>query len=168
MGGQKDPPYYGTKVPRVQSQEAIRKLLYQYGAQGLQWAEIKEGDVIELQFLWPKDVVDGKRRMMKFRVRPPMLRFRNGEPHPRQTYRFLYWWLKSKLEAVAYGLRSMEEEFLAEVVAHIEGPHGEKVEATIGDIFVPQIETGLLEAGGLSRALGLPSPGPPEEEEEDE
>ncbi len=162
MGAKKgDSPYYGTKVPRVQSQEQIRKLLYKYGAEGHQWAEV--GENIELQFLWPMDVVDGKRRMMKFRIRPPMLHFRNGDPHPRQTYRFLYWWLKMKLEAVTYGLRSMEEEFLAEVVAHIAGPHGEKLEATIGEIFIPQVSSGLLEAGGLSRALGLPAP---EEEEE--
>ncbi|MEE9198006.1 MAG: hypothetical protein V3U45_07655 [bacterium] len=33
---------------------------------------------------------------------------------------------------------------------------------------IPQIEAGLVEAGGLARALGLPGLGPPEDEEETE
>lgn len=162
----KHPPYYDTKVSEDRSRNAIRKLLYEYGAQGFDWAEV-EGQ-LQIQFLWPMDIVDGKRRMMAYRIRPPMMHYDNGEPHPKQTLRFIYWWLKAKLEAVHYGLRSIEEEFLAEVVAHIKGPEGEDMDVTIGEIFIPQIVTGkVIEPGGLARALGLPGPGTSDNEDGD-
>ena len=37
-------------------------------------------------------------------------------PNWAQSFRLLYWWLKAKIEAVAYGLTTVEQEFLSQVV----------------------------------------------------
>ncbi len=147
------PPYYDSKVPPEKTQGDITKLLYQYGATGTQWAEIRDEPDLppyELQFIFPITGEDGIVRKLKFRVRPPMLRYKNGDPHPTMTMRLLFHWLKAKLEATAYGLQSFVEEFLPQVVAHIAGPDGEPVEVTVAEVFVPQIEAGqALTPGGM-------------------
>lgn len=96
------------------------------------------------------DQEDGGKRLMMFRVRPTIIKRPNGEPHPEATMRIVYWWLKAKLEAVQYGLRSVVEEFLAEVVHQL--PSGE--EATVGQILIPHIFSGdAIEPGKLAKRL---------------
>jgi hypothetical protein len=41
------------------------------------------------------------------------------------TMRLLYWWLKAQLEAVRFGLISMQEAFLADIAGHL--PDGREV-----------------------------------------
>ncbi len=165
------PPYYDTVVPPERTQAEITKLLYQYGASGTRWTELREPGMppFQLEFLFPIEGEDGQIHKLGFRMRPPMLyyhkRGRKDEPdftkpHPAMTMRLLFHYLKAKLEATAYGLVSMVQEFLPEVVALIEGPDGETVEATVGEVFVPKIEAGtLLRSGGLAKKLP-----PPEDE----
>ena len=167
------PPYYDTKVPPERTQAEIIKLLYQYGASGTSWGEIREPGLppYQLEFLFPITAEDGRVLKLAFRMRPPMLYYHkpgNKEkpdftrPHPAMTLRLLYHYLKAKLEATAYGLTSMVQEFLPEVVAYITGPDGEPVEATMGEVFLPKIMTGtFIEPGGLAKKL----PPPPKEEE---
>lgn len=154
------PPYYDTVVPPERTQGDITKLLYQYGATGTQWAEVRGEPGVppyELQFIFPITGEDGRVRKLKFRVRPPMLLYKSGKPHPAMSLRLLFHWLKAKLEATAYGLQSFVEEFLPQVVARIAGPDGEPVEVTVGEVFVPQIEVGLPLKGELE-AKALPAP----------
>ncbi len=99
------------------------------------------------------DQEDDTKRLLMFRVRPTILKRPNGEPHPEATMRLVFWWLKTKLEAVTYGLRSVTEEFLAEIVHHL--PSGE--EATLGEILIPTIFSGdAIEPGSLAKRLAPP------------
>lgn len=124
-------------------------MLYDFGAEAVQFTTAKDGSV-KLEFAWKVDAEEGKKRWMAFRVRPPMMLKTDGTEHPAATMRLLYWWLKSKLEAVKYGLTDMVEEFLPNVVAQL--PEGESI--TVGDLFIPQIKTGkALDPGGLAKEL---------------
>ncbi len=144
----KQTPYYSTTVEAETTQAKITKMLYEYGAEGTRWTNLGK-DIIELEFIWKVETPEGE-RPMQFRLRPPMMLKKDGEPHPKQTMRLVYWWLKAKLEAVVYGLRSIEQEFLAEVVGQL--PSGEEV--TVGEMLIPQILTGeAIGPGALAKAL---------------
>ena len=146
-------PYYGTKVPVETTQAQIQHLLYKHGAQGIQWTEIPEEGLYEVMFLFPTPTKDGGKQTLMFRVRPTLLKKKDGTPDPAATMRMVLWWLKTKLEAITYGLRSVEEEFLAEAVHRLES--GEEV--TVGEILIPRIFSGkLLEPGGLAKRLPAP------------
>ncbi len=146
-------PYYTTKKTVESTQADIQLLLYKHGAQGTRWTTIPNQGVLEVEFLFPVDQEDNAKRLLMFRVRPTILKRPNGEPHPEATMRLVFWWLKTKLEAIQYGLRTVTEEFLAEVVHQLSS--GE--EATIGEILIPIIFSGeLIEPGSLAKRLAAP------------
>ncbi len=146
-------PYYGTKKSVVETLAVIQKELYKNGAQGMRWTEVPDEGLYEIEFLFPTPIEDGGKRMFKFRVRPTILKKRDGTPHPEATMRMVLWWLKSKLEAVTYGLRTFTEEFLAEAVHQL--PSGEEV--TVGEVLIPRIfGEDLLEPGALAKRLAPP------------
>ncbi len=141
-------PYYPTTKSVEATQADIQHLLYKHGAQGTRWTEVPEENLYEVEFLFP--VED---RTLVFRVKPTVLKKKDGSPHPEATMRLVYWWLKTKLEAVTYGLRSITEEFLAEAVHLL--PSGE--ETTIGEILIPTIFSGeAIEPGTLAKRLAPP------------
>jgi hypothetical protein len=99
------------------------------------------------------DFVDkeGMHRQMMFRVTPPTLYKTTGRkwnqrktPNYAQSMRLTYWWLKSKLEAVLYGLSEISEEFLSEAVYKLKDGRYSTVGETIGrqikDQQLPQLE----------------------------
>ena len=146
-------PYYTTTVSVDRTQAEIQHLLYKHGAQGTRWTSIPNEGVYEVEFLFPVDQEDGTNRLLMFRVRPTIIKRPGGEPHPEATMRLVFWWLKTKLESIQYGLRTVTEEFLAEVVHQL--PSGK--EATIGEILIPTIFSGeAIEPGSLAKRLAPP------------
>lgn len=143
-------PYADTSVPPERSQAAIQKMLYEHGAQGLQWTEVS--DQVELKFVI---AIDGK--PMTVRVRPAMLVIRKREYGRRgstqtmvskaATLRLLFFWLKSTLEAVRYGLVSFQEAFLAHVVGRLDSGQ----EVTVGDMLIPRLMD--MNPSDLAKAL---------------
>lgn len=119
-------PYSSTKRDPRQTQIDIERLLEKYGITDLQWT--RKADEITLRFV--TDVMIQKRSIrMGFQFNPPTFakerRTWNKEkgqydvlplPNIAQSMVLLHEYLKNKLAAVAWGLRPMEEEFLAEVV----------------------------------------------------
>ncbi len=160
---EKRAPYYDTSVGADVPRNQIEKMLYEHEAANVSWLSSKEGFIV-LEFL-KKIEIEGVKRPMGFRVKPPLFLKSIGRgykkkeiPHPAQSMRLLHWWLKTKLEAVKYGLRSMEQEFLADISGQL--PSGEKV--TVGEIFIPVLKKpGVLDPGEILKAL------PSGEEEED-
>ncbi len=132
-------PYAGTEVAPEKTQAEIQKMLYAFGAIGVQWTDIPPN--MELKFVFS----DEKGRPFTIRVRPAMLTVRKKSEGRRgsvqtqvdkaASLRLLYWWLKSKLEAISYGLVTFEEEFLANIAGKL--PSG--VEVTIGDLLIPKL-----------------------------
>jgi hypothetical protein len=142
----KRPPYSNTKADADRSRAQIDKLLNAYGINQFQWTQ--DRDIITLAFKVETEI-NGVRKMFAFKVSPPTFAKQHlnwnpsrgahdkvYSPNWAQSYRLLYYWLKAKLEAVAYGLTSIEQEFLSQVLVSL--PTGEA--KTIGELVAnPEI-----------------------------
>ena len=164
------PAYSSTSVPVERSKEAIRKLLIQHSARGVQFTEEfstpTQPGRIHVRFA--KDI-DGNLRTVSValeipkppepkRKRSPRRRYLgNGrwsdpksssdrdEQMYRATYRALHWWLKSQFEAVEFGLLSFEDVFLSHFEWVVDGKA-----TTVGALIKPRLPS----SGNL-----LPAPG---------
>ena len=137
-------PYSGTVIAPEKTQSEIIILLYKHGAEATRWTSEKDGKNT-LEFIFSV-----KSRQIAFRVTPPIMKNSRGEPLTAQCMRLLYWWLKSQLEAIQYGLVSIEEAFLANVAGSL--PSGETV--TLGDLLLPKLRSGeILGPADLQKAL---------------
>jgi hypothetical protein len=136
----KRPPYSNTKADADRSRIQIDKLLRGYGIDQFVWSQ--DRDIITLMFKVEADI-NGVRKVFTFKVSPPTFARQHlnwnpskgahdkvYSPNWAQSYRLLYYWLKAKLEAVAYGLTSVEQEFLSQVLVSL--PTGEA--KTIGEL----------------------------------
>ena len=104
----------------------------------------------------------GVRRQLGIEISPPSFskerrtwNQRSGQyeriiaPNWAQSYRLLYWYLKTKLESIAYGLVSAEREFFAQVITKL--PSGQQ--GTVFDLI-----------GQSAIENQLPAPGPERKE----
>lgn len=120
-----------TTVSCEKSKTEIERILTRYGATHFAYATMQEGSMVQFVF-------NGKR--IKFLVsmpnRPkvdaPVAHFTRWEKSQRQKWRALVLVIKAKLEAVASGICTFEEEFLAHIVI----PGGQ----TTGQMMIPRIE----------------------------
>jgi hypothetical protein len=128
----------------------INRMLRSYGISNIQWTTAWERQMVELRFAIEKE--PGK--FIGIRVRPPAFaavrrtwdektgKYKRLEaPNWAQSLRMLLWWLKAKVEAVAFGLREVEEEFLSDVIVRL--PSGE--ETTVGEVVRPAMTDGTLD-----------------------
>jgi hypothetical protein len=128
----KKPPFAGSKVDAHKTKGQIDKMLREYGCDALQWTEEFDRNLIELRFLVEVEM-QGQRRKLGVKLTPPLFLEKRRTwdaikgkhvveeaPNFSQSMRVLYWYLKSKLAAVAYGVKPFEEEFLAEIVVPTE------------------------------------------------
>lgn len=140
-------PYSGTPVGVEQSKMQISKLLRDYGVEGVQWTDDFQSGRVALRFL----VRDENGQATAFDIRPaPFMEphktynARLGrtetklEPSWPRALRALYVYLKAKLEAVAFGLTEVRQEFLAQMV--IRDAQGREI--TAGELVLPAIEQG--------------------------
>jgi hypothetical protein len=153
------PPYKDTKSVE-ETQMDITRLLKKFGIEDCQWTTLWSQNAVELKFV--VETEPGKHIIIK--VKPPFFMAKRKTWDPKQgkhviteapnwaqSFRCLFYWLKAKLEAVAYGLREIEEEFLSDMV--VKTPDGE--ERTVGELVRPAITDGCY------RPLSLPSQGEP-------
>lgn len=148
--------YSETSVPVERSKEAIRKLLINFGARGVQFSEDFTDHLINVKFA--KDI-GGNLRTVSVSLQvpePPQPKrprkrgtWRNGKWHApkgdddrweqqeRATYRALHWWIKSQFEAVEFGLMSFEDVFLSHFEWVVNGRH-----TTVGEMILPHLSNG--------------------------
>lgn len=132
----------------------INQLLKVHGVTNYQWTTLYDKGHVELKFAIETEA--GKSIMIS--VRPPafMARRRTWNamkgkhevvelPNWSQSLRLLFWWLKVKLEAVAYGLTEVENEFLSDTVVRL--PNGQ--ETTVGKAIRPRLSEGQLDLPSL-------------------
>jgi|SRR6185369_4193020 len=152
--------YKTTQVPVARSQEAIRKLLIDFGARGVQFYEDFNTHQINVRFAKevnkqlrtvsvtmtvPKPVESTRKRVVRY-ARGKMVYGKTSadkqEQNTKATYRALHYWLKSQFEAVEYGLFSFEDVFLSHFEWVIDGHT-----TTVGALVKPRLEGNLLTAG---------------------
>jgi len=162
--------YKTTTVPIARSQEAIRKLLINFGVRGVQFSEDFETRNVNVKFA--KEVNKTMRTVsvsMTIPEPPPTTRkrsvtYRHGrmvysktatdkkEQMARATYRALHDWLKAQFVAVEFGLLTFEDVFLS----HFEWVLPNGVVSTVGAMIKPRLETrsNFLLEGGVQEIVG--------------
>lgn len=135
----------GTQVPVERSRAEIERTLQRYGAQQFVYGWDQEAAVIGFVVV----VESGERRQVRFKLplpdrldrefthhsrgrRTPTEAERRWEQASRQRWRALALVVKAKLEAVAAGIATFEDEFLAYTML----PTG----ATVGEWLSPQLD----------------------------
>lgn len=130
-------PYYGTSVPVGKTMGQIDTMLIANG--GIKTNYFKDYEAGELVLAWERKVmVDGERMLQPIMHRVMI----SKDMTDAQAYRALYWHLKHKMEAVAFGIVTFEEEFLPYFIVKL--PSGEQ--GTIAEYFVPDLKRGGLPA----------------------
>lgn len=98
--------YSYTRVAPGKSKEQIEALLVRVGAVGFRWiSRIGSDEVLEAGLKW-------NGRELAFRL---SISF-DSEDERKQKLRALYWYLKSKVEAIEFGLVDLEHEFLPSLI----------------------------------------------------
>lgn len=141
-------PYEGSQVDPEKSKSQMQKLLQKYGADPVQWTQ--SGDNIVLRF-GIRVEVKGVIKDLAIELAPPRFEKKVKQwnksksaydhafvPDTKRGLRLLYFYLKSKLEAIGFGLVDAEKEFLSQIVVQLpEGPR------TVGQLLEPIMAKGL-------------------------
>lgn len=160
-------PYSNTTISPERTKADIEKLLREHGIEDIQWTSFQGKTT--LAFAWTF-TVNGKEKGVLFEFSPPMIpttkRTWTGMRYERVTvnleataYRLLWHYLKNKLEAVRWGLESMEKEFLSHAVYQLENGQettvGEHIEELMNTLKSPALsfkkerdETKIIDAEG--------------------
>jgi len=142
--------YLKTKVSHYRTQEVITQLLERRGITETRFTQ--SPDQIMLEFNYPHEVDNKECKLgVRFTVKLPES---NGEKERQQIrnqyFRALFYVLKSKLEAVEFGIRDFGQEFLGDLVYQL--PNGKT--ATISELIGPQVEKSISD--GTSEVIMLP------------
>jgi hypothetical protein len=111
-----------TEVPYERTKAEIEILLRSYGVKGIRWTSIESQDDV-LEFIIEADVKSVKKQI-NIAVRPLHIFIKKKLPgrglvnteNINQEYRLLFYWIKSKIEVVVWGLSTIEKEFLSEII----------------------------------------------------
>ncbi len=133
-------PYVSTSVDFKKTQLQITRLLEKYGCEAVQWTTIFKTPQIELRFVLETEI-EGARKKLSIEIKPPIFakRDRSGKyvANLNQSLRLLFWYLKTKLEAISFGLVTIENEFLYNIVFQL--PDGTR--GTVGNAIIGQLNT---------------------------
>ena len=125
-------PYYGTSVPIYKTQNEIRTVLQKFGLKGTRFTEYNNIGVIE--FVLEKD---GKEMSFRFKFNIP-----EKEAFQRQVYRALFYYLKNRFASVEFGITTVEEEFLQELILKL--PNG--TDTTVKELIKTQLDGLVFES----------------------
>lgn len=138
--------YDSTSTPVASSQEAIRRILSKYGADGVQFSEEWKEKRIMVRFLYSVvsvqysvifkvPIPDISRKSVVGRERKQSVIDDLQAKAHRGIWRAVFWAIKSRMEAVEFGIETFQEAFMS----HFELPGTDK---TIGDAILPMIASG--------------------------
>ena len=119
--------YFRTKVPIYKSQNEIRTVLQKFNLNGIRFTEYKEIGVIEFILLR-----NDKEMAFRFKFNLPQ-----SEAYKKQAYRCLFYYLKNRFMAVEFGITTVEEEFLQELILKL--PDG--TDRTVKELVKEQLPT---------------------------
>lgn len=123
-------PYRDTQVAPEKSQAEVRKLLGMYGVDDIQFT-VRGHELLRMVFARSGNL--GHMDVYRIEVIP----LSQDEKGERQAMRMMYWWMKAKLETIAFGLADFETEWLPyQLIAGHGGP------VTVADTILPQLRGG--------------------------
>ena len=143
-------PYGNTTVSAERSKAEIEKLLKENEIQDIAWITVQGKTTLSFRYYVE---VKGVQKGIVFQFSPPQIFVTKRTYNPKinryekltflnepVSYRLLWWYLKAKLEAVKFGLESLEKEFMSQILLSL--PQGD---TTMGEVVKKAIETGRLE-----------------------
>lgn len=144
----REPPYANTDVPYEKTKAQIETILKSYGIKGLRWTSLEGQDDV-LEFIAVADI-RGVKKQIGIAVSPPHIYIKKrytgqglvNTENINQEYRLLFYWIKSKLEAVMWGLSTIEKEFLSEVTMKL--PDGKTT--SVGEIVLGLVSEDRLQS----------------------
>lgn len=148
------PPYSTTEVDAEKTQLQITALLRKHGVSQINWQVNYELEQVQLEFVIEYQRLEDKSvHRVAVRVKPPMFAATRRTWNAKtgsyekveaanwaQSMRLLLYWIKAKLEAVSFGLNSVEKEFLSDIVTQL--PDG--TTQTIWDMIERQVKQGHM------------------------
>jgi len=142
-------PYEGTQVAAERTYSQIQQFLMDSGCEAVQVTRGKLG-VVLIRFTVEVEVA-GVQRKIAIEINPALLSQRKRSQgrygtlmttvNEAATARLAFWYIKMKIEAIAFGLVSAEREFFSQIMVAL--PNGKT--GTIGDMA----EKSILDGGGV-------------------
>lgn len=126
-----------TKVPVSQSRDEIERVLRKYGATAFMYGADQEAAIVGFQ---------AQDRNVRFRLPMPSRKLSEKDfaQAERQRWRALLLCIKAKLEAVASGITTFEDEFLAHIVLPGNVTVGEAIKSKVAIAYREGHVGGLL------------------------
>lgn len=131
----KDIPYRNTTISYGQSKNDIEEMLKESGVIAIRWTETPDSiqgvSLPILEFIL-NDVYNGVEKQIGVRIQTPLLYDKKKDitsPNRNASMRLLYWYLKSRLEAVKFGLDDVFTTFMSRVINTL--PDGQTI--TLGE-----------------------------------
>ena len=109
-------PYEDTAVAVSKSQEQIRKLLTKLNVVATRFTSLPSEGIIEFVRKSDDATTIPYRITIRPKINPEYASVSQWDRAERQVWRVAYWWLKAKLEAIDFGLREFEHEFLPDMM----------------------------------------------------
>lgn len=135
-------PFEDTSVPVARSQEQIRRLLRDAGAQGVQFTE-EWGDppTFHVRFTWPLGArAQSVRLMCSPLAEDAGGKWKSADQRERQAWRGLAHYLEGTIKAATFGLIKFEDIFLSFMEL-------EPMGRTLGEVAIPQMVSGQFAIG---------------------
>ena len=142
-------PYLDSRISPAQSRVDIENLLNEAEIKDVRWTHVSGETTLE--FVWHFEE-KGIKKSVAFKFQPPVIQVKGfarktaqghglgpivWKRHEIAEWRLLWWYLKSRLEAVRFGIESMEQTFMSQVLISL--PNGQQT--TIGEIISEAIKT---------------------------
>lgn len=132
--------YMNTKISPDQSQMTITKLLRDYGVEGIQWTEMSGQRTLKFAH---KVTLKGVEKTIFFEFKPAYIAKKVKQwnqklfkhetitvNHEAASMRLLFWYLESKLKAIAWGMETFEMEMVTHILVPL--PDGSEVPLSEG------------------------------------
>ena len=148
-------PYSNTTVTIEKTKMKLEKLLRNYGVKKVVWATDDNEEVLMFEVLVQ---VKGVKVGRAYQIKPPHIPIGKRQygrlvqtENKNQEWRLVFHWVKTKLEAVTWGLSTIEKEFLSETVMQLPDGSVTTVGERIQEIY-DTIQNPALEDHSMSRA----------------
>ena len=139
-------PYKNTSVSRAKTYGEIIGLLETHGIQDYQYIKVKGAEVLSFPIkIKRRDVEQGF--IVKLSVPKLYYPIKKGRYGPatltyleNESWRIFWWHLKSKLEAIEYGISTELREFMYNITYSLTDNLGERYEVMLGETVLENLE----------------------------
>ena len=131
--------YKQTSVHWGKSQADISRLLEKFGIQDTRFTFLQSRNELICEFNYPT-IIEEKNVSIGVRILLPIPKSKNSEQAKNQIHRALFYYLKTKFEALGFGLVEFVQEFMPHLIVFDKQGHSR----TLYQIINPQYQRALI------------------------